>query len=201
MARIPSLFCILMAFWTLPSWAVGTLRCGSHIVDEGYLAAEVVARCGEPVYRDHWAASQPAGQNYRAEMEEWYYNFGSSQLLRVLRFRNGRVAEIDSDGYGFDTEAPGRCAPNDIRPGISKYRLLHQCGEPVQRKATHLLTPLRSRRTMNQLYNPHPTRDEYFSAVYREEWIYNFGSRYLMRIVKLNDGRVTDVENGDRGFD
>lgn len=190
-----------MALWPLPSSAVGTLRCGSHIVDEGHLAVEVVARCGEPAYRDQWTASQNAGQSYRADTEEWYYNFGSSQLLRVLRFRNGRVVEIDSDGYGFDAEGAKSCAPNSIRVGISKYRLLHQCGKPAQQKSTHLLTPLRSRRTMNQHYNPYPTRDEYFSAVYREEWIYNFGSRYLLRIVKLNDGRVTDVENGDRGFD
>jgi hypothetical protein len=34
-------------------------------------------------------------------IEEWTFNFGPHQLMRVVRLENGTVAEIKYLGYGF----------------------------------------------------------------------------------------------------
>ena len=34
-------------------------------------------------------------------IEEWTYNFGPHQLMRVVRLENGYVADIKHLGYGY----------------------------------------------------------------------------------------------------
>lgn len=185
-----------------PAQAAGAMRCGSRLIDEGKLAIEVLAACGEPDYRDPWVTRHPRMNSFVADVEEWYYNFGPNQLLRVVRLRNGRVRAIEADGYGFHDASPRRCSPTQIVPGESKFRLLVRCGEPAQRRASEVLVPYDQReyrRGRDGVYRR--PRSDYIVPVYREEWIYNFGSHYLLRIVTLEDGRVSDVQNGDRGFD
>ena len=36
--------------------------------------------------------------------------------------------------------------------------------------------------------------------VFREEWVYNFGASRFMKVVTLDDGVATEVENGGHGF-
>jgi hypothetical protein len=35
-------------------------------------------------------------------VETWLYNLGSNQLMRRLRFEDGKVVEIETLGYGFN---------------------------------------------------------------------------------------------------
>lgn len=125
--------------------------------------------------------------------------------MRLLRFRNGRLQDVRTSGYGFSKQPRGHCDPYDIMPGWIKYELLSRCGQPISKTAASVLEPVlplyggrRLRRLPNGAYAPaSPLRRQ----VYRETWVYNFGSRYLQRIVTLEDGKVTDVEEGERGFD
>jgi len=39
----------------------------------------------------------------------------------------------------------------------------------------------------------------YGSVVVEEDWIYDFGPRYLYRVVTLTAGRISNVESGRRG--
>jgi hypothetical protein len=189
----------LCAGWLLlpaPAWAVDTIRCGSRLASVDMTAAEVLSVCGDPSYRDVW--TQPGyGPNYLGAVEEWTYNWGSSQLLRVLRFRNGRLQKIDSDGYGFADDGPGDCTQSGITHGMSKYRLVAQCGEPVTKTADITQVPVDR---YERVYDP---RYQYNSweTVFREEWVYNFGPSRFMRIVHLDNARVIDVEFGARGYD
>jgi hypothetical protein len=178
--------------------ASGSMRCGSRLLSEGMLAAEALAICGEPDFRDVWPAPAPYGYGALGQIEEWVYNRGSSQLLRVLRVRNGRVERIVTEGYGFALPQQGSCGQTDIVPGMSKYRLLARCGEPIARITDYVLYP-----EPRHGHYGHPNLREYYntvSPVYREEWTYNFGSSRLLRIVTLENGRVTDVRSGRRGF-
>jgi len=180
----------------VPTMAADSLRCGSRIVSTGARALEVEAVCGEPDYRDVW--SYQVRGRIVADDEEWTYNFGANQLLRILHFSNGRLSRIDSDGYGFSTRRGANCQPADIVEGVSKYRLLARCGEPDAQEATQLLAPSREHR-YHHAY-PGGPRDWTVQQVYRERWLYDFGSSYLQREVTLENGRVTDVQNGQRGF-
>ncbi len=186
------LFALLPA---VPAQALDSMRCGSRLTSVGTTAAEVLAACGEPAYRDVWPQPYGAAAGYLGQVEQWTYNFGSSQLLRVLRFRQGRLQRIDTEGYGFAAADPGDCS-GGITPGIAKYRLIAQCGEPLTRSADFLQVPLDR---YQRVYDPRHAPPAW-EFVYREEWVYNFGPARLMRIVRLDNGRVTEVETGARGF-
>ncbi len=167
------------------------------------IAAQVAAICGEPAYVDHWTFEEPVyGQIYGPsgpDSEVWYYNFGANQLLRLLRFRNGRLIDIDTDGYGFNVLPDGHCGAGDIVLGESKYRLLLTCGDPVAHRAG---STLRSFRPSNGYEpNAHSIHDDAFTPVYREELTYNFGSGARLRTAVLENGWVVDITDGDRGFD
>lgn len=177
-----------------PVSASDSMRCGSRLISTGARAAEIIATCGEPDYRDVWNYPQPYTGQWVSDIEQWYYNFGPNQLLRVLELRHGRLRRIDTDGYGFHESATRHCAPGDLLEGMSKYRLLQRCGDPVTREFRNLVRP----------WPPGSgrlgERPRYVEQVYREEWVYNFGPRYFMRVLTLENGRVTDVDNAGRGY-
>lgn len=197
--------------------AADSLRCGSRLISVEALAAELLAACGEPSFRDVFAYVGPqglrerfpgdAGSNVIADDEQWTYDFGPNQLLRVLKIRNGRLVSIDSDGYGFHAASDRRCQSNDIAQGLSKYRLLKICGEPFTRRYLGLVQSLqqRNRSRLGGSLGGHRgygrSADFFPVEVYREEWVYNFGSRNFLRVVTLEDGVVANVDNGERGSD
>lgn len=185
---------LLAAALARPAAAGESMRCGDRLVAAGALAAEVLGACGEPAYRDRWLFPHPVHHGAVADVEEWYYNFGPNQLLRILRFRDGRLAEISADGYGWADPPARRCEPGAIVEGLSKFRLLLLCGEPATRESLSLLRPLRDRRTGAIVPG-------YHEPVYEERWVYDLGARYLLRLVTLEDGRVVDVDSGARGSD
>ncbi|NKF22769.1 DUF2845 domain-containing protein [Solimonas marina] len=195
MKRLSILLALLISSVLLaprPALALDTVRCGSRLVSVGMTMSEVLDACGEPSLRDAWT---PAGNPMLGYAEEWTYNLGSGQLLRLLRFRNGELQRIDTDGRGFVDDGPGDCAQLGIVPGMSKYRLLASCGPPTRHHADVIQVPYDAR---HRVYDPRYAYSGWH-AVYREHWIYDFGPDRLVRIVELEDGRVTDIEFGDRG--
>jgi hypothetical protein len=181
-----------------------SMRCGARIAQEEDHAAELLAACGEPALRDRFSLQAPSGA-YVADTEVWTYDFGPQQLVRLVTLLNGRVSKIETDGYGFPArpdDVSRHCEPRQVIEGLSKYRLLMLCGEPMTRRAESALKSLYARPEIYRREgDPYAYRNQYVTPVYREEWIYNFGGRSPMRRVVLEDGRVTDVESIDRGFD
>ena len=158
------------------------MRCGTQLISEGDFAYEVRRACGSP------SAVQPLGsplyRDHGPSEELWYYDFGDNRLVRVLHFREGRLRRITTSERGLSPgEGDGRCTPADISAGMSSYRLLRICGEPVQRERRYV------RRSPYPERHPHLVQD-----VLVEEWIYEFGSTYLARLVRLEDGTVVSVE-------
>jgi hypothetical protein len=92
-----------------------TMRCGNRLVTAGDGRDKVRALCGEPTdiafrgvvrgsrYRDRWGYEYPWVGPYWEELpvEIWTYNFGSSKLLRKLRFVGEELVEIETGGYGY----------------------------------------------------------------------------------------------------
>jgi len=181
------LTCTFLAACAPSAWAGDTLRCGARVVSTEDLAAEVLAACGEPDYRDH---GFPA-PTYVAYEETWWYNFGSQRFIQALRFRGGRLVSIESDGYGFDTPASSNCEPHEIVTGLSAFRLLHRCGAPATREIFDELRPLHRQGA--------PAAQPAVRPLRRERWVYDFGADARVRIVTLKNGRVTDVDSGAYG--
>lgn len=173
-----------------------TLRCGSRLVALGDDRAQVRAVCGEPALMDPWDAGVSHVPGRPQVIEEWTYDFGSRELLRVLRFRNGRLRAIDAAGYGFSRPPDGDCAPEMISVGMAKYRLLRHCGQPQSAEAVHLLAPPRR---ANGALDGLAFSQGQVVEVYRERWRYDFGPRRLQREVTLENGRAVEVREGERG--
>lgn len=160
------------------------------------------ALCGPPSFRDVESHPLPGTRGHVVDAEVWTYNFGPDRLLQLLRFRNNHLADIRSDGYGFAGAPRDHCDPDDIAIGMSKYELLFRCGQPVSKTAASLLGPTfpdgRVQRQPNGVY---AAVGGYRREVYRERWVYDFGPDRLPREVVLENGKVTDVEDGEGGFD
>lgn len=178
-----------------PVSAMGALRCGPYLVSTGDLAAQVEARCGPPSYRVLETYLLPRNRGYAADVEIWTYNFGPDRLLEQLRFRNGRLVDISSDGYGFSGSPHKYCRPDDISVGMSEYELWFMCGEPISKSAGEVTEPLGFPEAGGGVFSG------YMHTVYRQEWVYNFGPDYFLRDVILENGRVVDIRDGKRGFD
>lgn len=186
-------FALIGCLWLpLAGEAGDSLRCERGLVGPGALKIEVLAACGEPDDRAQWFQGQGAPF---VPTETWTYNFGPNQFLRLLRFRDGRLRQVEADGYGFPSAPAGRCAPRDIQTGISAYRLRRQCGEPATIDVIEVLAP------PQPSLRPPGYRPVAVVPIHRELWVYNFGSRHFLRAVTLENGRVVAVENGRRGFD
>lgn len=177
--------------------AGSTMRCGSRIVATEDAAAKVRAACGEPALRDVQPQFDPRNGQAFSDTEVWTYNLGPRQLLRLLRFRGGRLVDIATEGYGFMPPEHPRCTPHELVDGISKYRLLARCGEPDARRELSLLSPAFRHDGRRSL----PLPESFVTAVYREEWTYNFGANSLLRRVLLENGIVVDIEDDGRGYD
>ena len=84
-----------------------SMRCGERIVSVGDSAADVVAKCGEPAWKAKWEEvirDRPGDDTERKvyiTVEDWTYNFGPNQFLRIFTLRNGKVTDIRTGGYGY----------------------------------------------------------------------------------------------------
>jgi hypothetical protein len=95
-----------------------TMRCGTRLVSSGDGKDKVRALCGEPTSVSFVGVQSAPGYYYRGyrdpydysfigpawaevPVEVWTYNFGSSKLLRKLRFVGDELDEIRTDGYGY----------------------------------------------------------------------------------------------------
>lgn len=95
------------------------LRCGARLVTEGQSKFEVLQLCGQPAFTDGHVEYRPGMSNplgprpldrlepsypfatvREVSVEEWVYNFGSTQLMSSLVFEDGRLVKIRTLGYG-----------------------------------------------------------------------------------------------------
>jgi hypothetical protein len=82
--------------------AADTFRCGPSIIDTGMIAAEVVAKCGEPNSREVTSepirARRPNGSTYivgTTSRELWIFERDPGQFRAHLTFEQGRLTKIE----------------------------------------------------------------------------------------------------------
>jgi hypothetical protein len=104
----------VMGAWLAVLFAVGmpayALRCGTRVITRGDHATKLLQFCGQPESVDTRYAERSVtsrfgrvipGYREEVKIEEWVYNFGPRQLLRIVRLENDIVADIDTRGYGY----------------------------------------------------------------------------------------------------
>lgn len=108
-ARAPAAL-LALAVALLASAPAHAFRCGNRIITRGDHAEKILRFCGEPTA----VQSRVSQRGYVADfgrvypglvedvlIEEWTYNLGPHQLVRVVRLENGFVADIKHLGYGY----------------------------------------------------------------------------------------------------
>ena len=101
--------CAALLLAALPAYA---FRCGTRVITQGDPADKVLQFCGSPVTVQTRRAERPyideLGRSYlyrglveEVVIEEWTYNLGPNQFMRLVRIENGRVVEVKSLGYGY----------------------------------------------------------------------------------------------------
>jgi hypothetical protein len=76
--------------------------CTPRSLREGVSEFEVLARCGDPLSkRVTWQVPDSRGYRHYGHqaaypVEEWLYEFSSTQFRRVVTFRNGRITNVDT---------------------------------------------------------------------------------------------------------
>jgi hypothetical protein len=94
--------------------------CGSKLISENDRMSEVAHACGDPEYKNAWVEKRGyhgSGRTYMPKgsdsslkspaitvievaVEEWTYNNGPNEFIRILRFENGKLVEIKTGDYG-----------------------------------------------------------------------------------------------------
>lgn len=90
-----------------------SFRCGTKLVVEGETKAQVQSKCGDPDDTETrtilrrpivWVHGRPlyVGDGMlEVPVETWTYNLGPYKFMRLVRFIDGRVDEIETLGYGY----------------------------------------------------------------------------------------------------
>ncbi len=172
----------------------GSLSCRGGIISAGDRSIDVLAKCGNPDLKEsHQESLRDPDTNNRVfvTVDEWTYNFGPTQFMRIVVLRNGVVADVRTGTYGYPagTEPVQRdCSEQIVSVGDSKFDVLARCGEPTA-KDTHVEEV---RGTPDD-----PNRKVYVTV---EEWTYNLGPTRLMRILTFRNSKLSDIRSAGYGY-
>lgn len=189
----PVIFCILLLS---VGRSVLAFSCDGRVVSPGDTKPDVVTKCGEPAWKDAHEEQvterldETTKRKTTVIVDEWIYNFGPQSFLRILEFRNGKLADIRTGGYGY-TDARDRatsCDEQKVKRGDTKIDVLVHCGEPAWKEE-------RKEEIIEQ--TDKDTRNKVTVTI--EEWTYNLGPNRFMRIFTFRNGRLADIRTGDYG--
>jgi hypothetical protein len=166
--------------------------CRQRLVSVGDTAYEVRAKCGPPTYEGVYEVTRTPeeGTAVTRAITRWTYDFGSSRLIRILTFEDGRLRRIESGPYGMRKSGQdSKGCRGLVASGSTPYLVVRSCGQPRQ------VTRRFERRTT---VDPKGLQIEETAVV--EEWVYDFGPKRLMRFFTFRNGRLVGQRTGSYGL-
>jgi len=166
--------------------ASASLYCGAALIKVGDPQYRVAEACPRPFYEEQLPVF--AGHGYAATVgalgfeQVWYFNFGSSKLMRRMVFSHGRLQRIDELGYGVGY-VPGsrRCSARDLaNAGTLSAEIYARCGAP------------------DYVYDAgsdyaRSFRYGHLPAVTFTRWIYSWNGNSLDRELLFRNGRLMEL--------
>ena len=82
--------------------------CSEQIVSLGDSAGDVTMKCGKPAWKEareevlRETLDETKERKVFVTVEEWTYNFGPDKFVRIFTFRNGKLVDIRTGGYGYE---------------------------------------------------------------------------------------------------
>ena len=159
---------------------------------------DLLMKCGEPDAKeshDEEIVDRFADNTKHklfVKVEEWTYNFGPTQFMRIVVLKNGKVSYIKTGKYGYSIESkPARqdCSEQVVSVGDSKADVLSKCGEPTWKDSRQ--EEIKQRLDSGQIRNV-------FVTV--EEWTYNLGPNRFVRILTFRNSKLVDIKTGGYGY-
>lgn len=164
------------------------LRCGNLLVTQDMQDFQVRDRCGDPFWTESYTSYDLLGSHETSQVarevqfDVWYYNFGPSNLMHRLLFRNGALKQDDTLGYGV-REIGSKCDPLMRFVDLSAGELVAFCGEPLSRRQNN-----------DTIVNKLAPDYRRVREQRRELWTYDFGENRVLRQVQLVEGRVVSAQ-------
>jgi hypothetical protein len=191
-----------------------SFRCDGGLVSTGDHKIDLLGKCGPPDRRDAYQRERSVfardrGQHIAADrrvsvaVEKWTYDFGPHSFVQFVTLEAGRIIAIEAGEHGYaqhrashDEDAAIRraaCEPSLFAVNMSALEVLDRCGGPAvrdQRVET---------RSISQ-----PVGDDVVASesvdVTVEVWTYDFGPKALIRLLEIEDGRVSRIALGGYGY-
>ncbi len=172
------------------------MRCNDRLVSLGDSKAEVIAKCGEPVFSNvvAYEKDRTTTDNVHAveiALEQWTYNLGPNTFLKILTFRGGELVSIE-DGQRVSEDADNT-KRFTASIGDTQADILQRYGQPLYKEvvsveSTHYKSSLQldGGKTMQ-------TTDELL-----EQWSYSFGPGTFLKVLTFRSGRLVKIEDGGR---
>ncbi len=175
-----------------------SINCAGGIVSVGDSRVDLLAKCGEPDHKESHeeAISERLDMGTRQKtfvtVEDWTYNYGPSQFMRIVTLRNGRVANVRTGNYGYSKDAkPSQrdCSEQIISRGDRTTEVIAKCGDPTSKDA-----------------HQEEFKERLDTGLFRtvvvnvEEWTYNLGPTRFVRILTFRNGKLADIRTGGYGY-
>jgi hypothetical protein len=194
---IPGLLVLALAVLSGTTYAA-SLSCKGGIVSDGDSRVDLLSKCGEPDARESHdeVVSERLDDGTRRKtfitVDDWTYNFGPTQLQRVVTLKNGVVTDIRTASYGYEkgTQPTARdCSEQVVSQGDLKSDVLAKCGEPTWKdEHEEEFSERLADGTVVKRYIP------------VEVWTYNLGPNRFMRVLTFRNGKLTDISTGSYGY-
>lgn len=175
------------------------IDCPGGIVSSGDSRVDLLVKCGEPDAKESHdeeiidRLDDGTRRKLFVTVEEWTYNFGPAQFMRIVTLKNGKVASIRAGNYGYGKETkpnPRECSEQIVSIGDSKSDVLAKCGDPTWKDARQ--EEFKERLDSGLMRNVFVTIDE---------WTYNLGPNRFVRIFTFRNGKLVDIKPGGYGYE
>ena len=174
----------------------GTVLAGSckdADIATGDPMSEVAGKCGQPMLKEERTVKVEETVKEKKKVhtttttttiDEWVFNSGPTEQMQMLRFENGKLAEIRNIGYGLlNDPANDTCRNGELLAvGDSIVETYLKCGEPLAREK-------RDDKTTESESDDKKVK----TIVSVVEWTYRYGPDLPGYTVRFEDGTAADI--------
>jgi hypothetical protein len=159
---------------------------------------DVLMKCGEPDAKESHdeelidRGDDGTKRKLFITVEEWTYNFGPTQFMRIVTLKNGKVAFIRTGNYGYSKDArptQQECSEQIVSVGDTKSDVIAKCGDPTWKDT-------RQEEFKERLDDG--LEKKVFVTI--DEWTYNLGPNRFVRIITFRNGKLVEIKSGGYGY-
>jgi hypothetical protein len=188
-AAVPFLLCLFLAA------AAFGLPCKGQIVNIGETMNEVAAKCGDTVLKETSTikveeTDEEGTSTDTSKIDVWIYDAGPEELVQSYRFKNGKLTEIGSNGYGtFRDFSIDTCRNGEsLKIGDNTVETYLKCGEPLAKeKRDDKIEESESKGKLLRTFTP------------VVEWTYRYGPALPGYTVTFENGLATKIRTREFG--